>query len=119
MMARKKAVAEADAKAVIREERTGIIMRSEGFVCTIPDGVTDSLFKRMEKLRDARDDWPGFMYRELERRTKFSGKTLKLAEVDVNDVLTVFGEKFVELTGFDTTSPQRTIKEAVGGEKNG
>lgn len=106
-----------DIQHEFRSALFGLWMHKDGFDCKIPDGTRDKMLKTMEKLRDNREDWPGFMYKNLEMRTRFVGKNLDLKKVDMNKIIALFGLKFVKITGFDTTSRQKTIAESTGEEE--
>lgn len=99
--------------AELRAPIVGLILSKDEFVVSMPNGVRDRILKHMEELKEKRLDWPSYMYKELEKRMRFTGINLRIEEVRMNDVLVMIGEKFVLITGFDTVSKQKTIDEAI------
>lgn len=104
----------------LRAPIVGLIMSKSDFVIRMPNGIRDRIVKHMEELKEKRGDWPGYMYKELEHRMRFTGVNLDAKGLDFNTLLVDFGEKFVKLTGFDPTPEQKTIEEATAeAQKNG
>lgn len=101
---------------VHREKVTGLTMTAGSYIVKLSDDIVAKMKERMEKLRDERKDWHGYMYLQLSKRMKLrkSDQTsLDIDELKTDETIVAFGIKLVENIGFDVTPKQKTIKEAI------
>ncbi len=100
---------------LLREEVRGLTLTSGSYIVKLPNTLVSEMNRKMEKLRDKRDDWPGYMYMEIKKRMKLNatGTKLDINKLHTDETLIAFANRIVEHNNFSTTPKQKTIKEST------
>ncbi len=100
---------------VHRYEVIGLTFNTPFYTTKISDDLAEQIIKKMQKLRDKRADWPGYLYMEIRKKMKLvtTGNSLDVSKLHTDEALIAICNTFVDHMNFDSTPKQKTIKEAT------